>query len=54
MRPFEPYNPNPTDSHPPAGSKDGWLMLIQSEDDWAAWMEQEDRREKFLYPPSEN
>lgn len=54
MRPFEPYRSNPTDSGPTPETKDGWLMLIQSEEDWAAWMAEEERRGKLLYPPCEN
>ena len=54
MRPFEPYRSNPTDKGSVPDTKDGWLLLIQSEDDWAAWMAEEVKRENFLYPPSEN
>lgn len=54
MRPFEPIPSSPIDRDQLPESSDGWLMLILSQDDWAAWMAEEVRRDTFLYPPSEN
>jgi hypothetical protein len=54
MRPFESSPVNPTNKGPLPESADEYLLLIQTADDWEAWMAEETKRQSFLYPPSDN
>lgn len=54
MRPLEPSRPNPTDREPKKEIPAEKPRLIQSQDDWIAWMAEEVRREQFLYSSPEN